>query len=310
MVPPGELIETRAHLSLDGEKEALKPLYLRIDVCTYRGLRDGVPAVLSVLRRAKARATFFVTMGPDASGLALLKLLNPAFAWKMLRTKAGSTYGWATAFYGTLLPSPMVGSGLPDLVRQIRSEGHEVGAHGWDHRRWQDRLPRYDPSRLREEYGRMREAYQAALGVPPDSFAAPAWRVSSELLGLEAESSLAFASDARGTHPFLPTFEGRDYPIPQIPVTLPTLDERLGTITQDAFVDEVVSLAARQTEYCCFAAHAESEGRAHQAELSAILARVDRPAVPLGEAPRSGLPRAPMAMGRVPGRPYDLCVQA
>ena len=288
----------------------MKPLYLRIDVCTYRGLRDGVPAVLEVLRRAKARATFFVTMGPDASGLALLKLLNPAFAWKMLRTKAGSTYGWATAFYGTLLPSPLVGAGLPDLVRQIRAEGHEVGAHGWDHRRWQDRLAKYDPRRLREEYGRMRDAYRSALGTLPDSFAAPAWRVSRELLDLEAESSLLFASDARGTHPFLPTFEGREYPIPQIPVTLPTLDERIGTVTKEAFVEEVVALAARQPEYSCFAAHAESEGRAHQAELSAILSRVGRAAVPLGEAPRSGLPRASMAMGRVPGRPYDLCLQA
>ena len=66
----------------------MTPLFLRVDVCTYRGLRDGVPGVLEVLRAARARATFFVTFGPDASGLALLKLLNPAFAWKMLDRKS------------------------------------------------------------------------------------------------------------------------------------------------------------------------------------------------------------------------------
>ena len=104
-------------------------LRLRVDVCTYRGLRDGVPGVLEVLKGAKARATFYVTFGPDASGLALLKLFNPKFLLKMLRTKAASTYGWATAFYGTLLPSPLVGAGLPDTLRRIRDEDHELNVH-------------------------------------------------------------------------------------------------------------------------------------------------------------------------------------
>jgi len=100
----------------------LTPLRLRIDVCTYRGLRDGVPGVLDVLRRAGARATFFVAMGPDSSGLALLKLLRPSFALKMLRTRAAASYGLATAFYGTLLPAPLVGAGLPGMLRRIRDE--------------------------------------------------------------------------------------------------------------------------------------------------------------------------------------------
>lgn len=287
----------------------MTPLHLRIDVCTYRGLRDGVPALLELLRRAKAKATFFITFGPDASGLALLKLLNPAFAWKMLRTRAGATYGWATAFYGTLLPSPMVGSGLTEVVRRVRDDGHEVGVHGWDHRRWQDRLPKYAPDRLREEFRQMIGAYEKALGTSPASFAAPAWRVTSTLLELEAEAKLQWASDVRGTRPFLPVFEGREHPVPQLPVTLPTLDECQGRMTDLAFVEETLRLASLQPDYCCFTAHAESEGRAHQGALEAILTRSGRPVSPLGEAPRSGLPRRPMGMGRIPGRPYEVCVQ-
>lgn len=288
----------------------MTPLFLRVDVCTYRGLRDGVPGVLEVLRAARARATFFVTFGPDASGLALLKLLNPAFAWKMLRTRAGATYGWASAFYGTLLPSPLVGAGLPDIVRRIRDEGHEVGAHGWDHRRWQDRLPKYPRERLAEEFRSMIEAYEAALGGRPAGFAAPAWLATAELLELEGEAKLAYAADARGRHPFLPIFQGREYPVPQLPVTLPTLDERLGAATPEAFVDEIVKGAAAQPDYACFAAHAETEGRAHRGVLEAVLARVGRPVAPLCEAPRTDLPRRPITMGRVEGRPYDVCVQA
>jgi len=288
----------------------VNPLCLRVDVCTYRGLRDGVPGVLEVLRLAKARATFYVTFGPDASGLALLKLLNPKFALKMVRTKAASTYGWATAFYGTLLPSPLVGAGLPDTLQRIRDEGHEIGVHGWDHRRWQDRLAKYDPDRLRAEFSKMIEAYRSVLGAAPASFAAPAWLLSRDLFELEQKGGFAFARDTRGAAPFLPVFEGKEGSLPQLPVTLATLDECLGRMTPEEFVDESLREAAKQPNYACFTAHAESEGMAYQTVLASFLAKLDRPTCPLGEAKRDDLPRKEIRLGRVPGRPYDVCVQA
>ncbi len=285
----------------------MSPLYLRVDVCTYRGLRDGVPGVLEVLRRAGARATFYVTFGPDCSGLALLKLLRPSFALKMVRSRAASTYGLATAFYGTLLPAPLVGAGLPETVQRIRAEGHEVGAHGWDHRRWQDGLPRFSSGRLRREFSIMLKACHGILGQPAASFASPAWMVTPDLLQVEAESGLRFASDARGTRPFLPVFEGREFPVPQVPVTLPTLDESLGRVTREGFVERTLEALGAQPEFACFTAHAESEGREYRRELEAILARAGRPAVPLSEAPLAGLSRRSMAMGPIPGRPYPVC---
>jgi peptidoglycan/xylan/chitin deacetylase (PgdA/CDA1 family) len=286
----------------------LNPLCLRVDVCTYRGLRDGVPGVLGVLKAAKARATFYVTFGPDASGLALLKLLNPKFALKMLRTKAASTYGWATAFYGTLLPSPLVGAGLPDTLKRIRDEGHEVGVHGWDHRRWQDKLATYASEKLRDEFAKMIDAYRAILGAAPASFAAPAWLLSSDLFDFEQEAGLSFASDTRGTAPFLPRFEGKDGSVPQLPVTLATLDECLGRISPQDFVAESLREAERQPDYACFTAHAESEGMGHKAVLESFLSKLGRPTCPLGEARRGELPRKEIRLGRVPGRPYDVCL--
>lgn len=288
----------------------MKPLCLRVDVCTYRGLRDGVPGVLEVLRRVKARATFYVTFGPDASGLALLKLLNPKFALKMVRTKAASTYGWATAFYGTLLPSPLVGAGLPAVLQRIRQEGHDVGVHGWDHRRWQDRLSKYPTDRLREEFSKMIDAYRSALGEMPASFAAPAWLLTKDLFDLEQEAGLRFGSDTRGVSPFLPVFAGSEGKIPQLPVTLATLDECLGRMTAEEFVEASLKGAAGQPDYACFTAHAESEGMNYQSVLESLLSKVDRPVVPLGEAVRTDLPRQEIRMGRVPGRPYDVCLQS
>jgi len=288
----------------------LTPLRLRVDVCTYRGLRDGVPGVLEVLKRAKARATFYVTFGPDASGLALLKLLNPKFALKMFRTKAASTYGWATAFYGTLLPSPLVGAGLPDVLKRVRDEGHEIGVHGWDHRRWQDRLPKYDPARLKDEFAKMMDAYTTALGAAPASFAAPAWLLSRDLFDLEQQAGLRFGSDTRGTAPFLPVFGGREGSVPQVPVTLATLDECLGRQTPEEFVEESLREAGKQPDYACFTAHAESEGMAYKGVLETFLAKLDRPVGPLGELTTGVLPRKEIRLGRVPGRPYDVCLQA
>src|SRR5262245_59627265 len=82
---------------------------LRIDVCTYQGFREGVPRLLDALAKRKIRATFFTAMGPDRSGLAVLRLFRKkGFLAKMLRTGAGSMYGWRTALYGTLLPAPRI----------------------------------------------------------------------------------------------------------------------------------------------------------------------------------------------------------
>jgi len=287
----------------------VNPLRLRVDVCTYQGFRDGVSEILRILRRRRARATFFVAIGPDSSGRAILNLLKPAFARKMFRTNAAGSYGLATALYGTFLPAPLIGAGRPSTLKRILDEGHELGGHGWDHRRWQDDLEDYSPARLVSEFDRMCGAFRTAAGAEPRAFAAPAWRVSRDLLALEERQGFAFASDARGFRPFLPEFGGRNFSVPQLPVTLPTLDECLGSMTAGDFGKEILRRSATQPDYCCLAVHAETEGRAHRRVLEDILSKIDRPVEPLGLESTKNLPRMPMAMAEIAGRPYPVCVQ-
>jgi undecaprenyl phosphate-alpha-L-ara4FN deformylase len=285
------------------------PLRLRVDVCTRRALRDGVPGALAALKAAGARATFMVTFGPDASGLALLKMLKPSFARKVLRSGGGATYGWASAFYGTLLPAPLVGAGQPDVVRRIRDEGHEVALHGWDHRRWQDRLPRYPRARLRDEFRQMRDAAETILGRPPAGFGAPAWLVSPDLLELEEEAGFQWAGDTRGYAPYLPVLDGRPFRVPQLPVTLPTLDEALALGRGDGFVDEILRRSRSQPDYCCLAAHAEFEGLAFRSSFEKLLRDLDRPISTLGAIPLRELPRRSIIAGRIEGRSYDMSLE-
>jgi undecaprenyl phosphate-alpha-L-ara4FN deformylase len=285
------------------------PLRLRVDVCTYQGLRDGAPEILRILKRRNARATFFVAFGPDSSGRAVFNLLKPSFARKMFRTNAAGSYGLATALYGTVLPAPLIGSGRHSILRRLLDEGHELGVHGWDHRRWQDDLDEYSRAKLASEFDRMCEAFRAATGRAPQAFAAPAWRVSPALLELEARAGLAFASDSRGSVPFLPVFEGRRYSVPQVPVTFPTLDEALVLMSAAEFYRETLAAAQGSGDYACLAVHAEMEGRKYARDFERFLEKLERPVAPLGSTPLEKAAPAAMSMKPFAGRSYMVCVQ-
>ena len=118
-------------------------LGLKIDVCTYEGLRVGVPNLLRLLDRHGVRASFFVALGPDTSGRAIVRAFRPGFLAKMRRTSAIRTYGLRTILSGTLLP-PRHMARLAPTLRAVIAAGHELAIHGYDHRRWQDRLHRMD----------------------------------------------------------------------------------------------------------------------------------------------------------------------
>ena len=197
-------------------------LGLKIDVDTYQGMRRGVPRLLSLLRQEGLRATFFLSIGPDASGRAVLQILkNPHFLKKMVRTRAASLYGFRTALYGTLLPSPKIALSFPDLVRQIMAEGHEVQFHAWDHRRWQDELAVRPETWIRDWFRRGIEGFESLTGRRPASFGAPAWLIDDRVLSLVRDLHLDYLSCTRAKEPFI--HEGTD--LVEIPSDLPCFEE-------------------------------------------------------------------------------------
>jgi peptidoglycan/xylan/chitin deacetylase (PgdA/CDA1 family) len=197
-------------------------LALKIDVDTYQGMKRGVPRLLSLLRENDLRATFYLSIGPDASGRAILQLLkNPRFLKKMIRTRAVSLYGFRTALYGTFLPSPMIALSFPDLVQQIMGEGHEVQFHAWDHRRWQDELTVRPEAWIRDWFNRGIDGFEKLTGKRPASFGAPAWMIDDRVLSVIRCHRFEYLSCTRAKFPFI--HEGVD--LIEIPSDLPCFEE-------------------------------------------------------------------------------------
>jgi undecaprenyl phosphate-alpha-L-ara4FN deformylase len=199
-----------------------KILGLKIDVDTYVGMKRGVPRLLDILDGAGIKGSFFLSMGPDASGRAILQLLkNPRFLKKMIRSNAPGLYGIRTALYGTVLPSPMIALSFPDLVGRIMAAGHEVQFHAWDHRRWQDDLGRHSVEWIRKWFASGFAAFEKLTGRQPEAFGAPAWMIDDRVLNVIRDYPLEYLSCTRAQAPFIHEGTG----LPEIPSNLPCFEE-------------------------------------------------------------------------------------
>lgn len=250
-----------------------KWMCLKVDVDTHDGMRLGVPRLLDAFAAHGVRATFFLSFGPDNSGKAVWNVVRRrGFLRKMLRTRAVRLYGLRTALSGTLLPARMIAVRFPEIVRRIAEEGHEVGVHAWDHRLWQDHLPRLGPSGVAAEFARSFAAFERILGRPPLAVAAPAWCSTATSLEVEDSLGLCYASDMRGGAPGYPELDGYRASTLQIPTTQPCLEEliegRRPDLTQCAA--EVLRPAA-DLEAMVVPLHAEVEGGIYAGFLDLLL---------------------------------------
>ncbi len=240
-----------------------RQLALKIDVDTYRGTREGVPRLVEALKRHNAQATFFFSLGPDHTGRAIKRVFRPGFMDKVSRTSVVEHYGIKTLLYGTLLPGPDIGRKCADIMRGVRDAGFEVGIHCYDHVRWQDCVAKQGVEWTRREMQRAIRRYTEIFGEPPRAHAAAGWQTNRYALRLLQQKGFDYSSDTRGTHPFLPAWDAEIISCPQLPTTLPTLDELFNS--DDATPESVVKRLMQLTSSASsaghvFTLHAELEG--------------------------------------------------
>lgn len=236
---------------------------LKVDVDTLRGTLEGVPALLRLLDRCGVRATFLFSLGPDHTGRAIKRIFRPGFFAKVRRTSVASHYGIRTLLYGTLLPGPDIGRRAGDVMRATAGAGHEVGIHCHDHIRWQDHVARRDAAWTRREMARAAAAFERVFGRPAHAHGAAGWQINPHALAFEEEAGYRWASDTRGSSPFLPVMAGVASRCPQLPTTLPTLDELLGLddITAANAHEHVLASSERDLPAGhVYTLHAELEG--------------------------------------------------
>lgn len=235
---------------------------LKIDVDTLRGTREGVPALSRALQRAGAAATFLFSLGPDHTGRAIRRVFRPGFLSKVSRTSVLEHYGLPTLLYGTLLPGPDIARRGAAQMRAVRDAGFEVGVHCYDHVDWQDNLQRRDADWTARQMRRAVQKFEQVFGTRPRVHGAAGWQMNDTALALEEQLGFAYASDSRGRGPFMPLLGGRRGSVPQLPTTLPTLDELVGIngLTTENVHAELLQRTRAASGPQVFTLHAELEG--------------------------------------------------
>lgn len=281
-------------------------LALKVDIDTYQGMRDGIPQILEILGSRGLHASFFISFGPDRSGLAVFQLLRPRFAYKMLRTNAVGTYGFRTALYGTLLKAPMIGCAFPESIRGLSELGHEIACHAWDHRLWQDWLFFMRQGSIRKWLDRMVGAFTEITAMKPLAFGAPGWCIDQRVLNLVRDYNFEYLSCTRSKEPFI--FEENG--MLEVPSNLPCIEE-VGT---QGVLDSLERYSKSSLPQV-LPVHTEVEGGRYGHDFELILDRalslgyrIERLCDIAKGIERKPLPVRRLKIGRVPNRAFKCAV--
>lgn len=292
-------------------------LALKIDVDTFRGTRIGVPKLVELLKKHEVGATFLFSLGPDHTGRAIKRAFRPGFLGKVGRTSVVSHYGLKTLMYGTLLPGPDIGKRCANVLRSVRDDGFEVGIHTWDHVAWQDGVGTADAAWTDRQMQAARDRFREVFAAEPEVHGAAGWQMNVHAWRRTQSFGFRYASDTRGTHPFLPVVRGEIIACPQLPTTLPTLDELVGLdgTTEANVADRVLDLTRAQRDHV-YTLHAELEGMKLAPVFERLLEgwkdqgyKLTSLASYLGSFPPGPLPLHSVHDGSIPGRSGTLALQ-
>lgn len=165
-----------------------KEFVLRVDIESDKGLREGIPKLLDLLKKYNIKASFYLVMGGESTLFDLLR-----YRGKMKSSMERTIRVWSLAdkIRMALFPRDFVKINLP-VLRRILNEGHELGIHGWKHRAWTRGL---DKINIAQHLKFAIDRYSNLFGRRPLSFCAPGFNTNQEVLRVLEKESIKVISD-------------------------------------------------------------------------------------------------------------------
>ncbi len=161
---------------------------LRVDLESDKGIKEGLPKLLNLLKKYDLKASFYLVIGGESNFLELIKHRGGMKSSGERKIKL-----WRTKekLRMALLPRDFAKKNI-SILKRILDEGHELGLHGWKHREWTRGLNKIDvPNRIKL----CKIKYKSLFGKSPISFASPGFNINEKVLKLLENEGITFISD-------------------------------------------------------------------------------------------------------------------
>lgn len=169
---------------------------LRVDIESDKGIREGIPNLLDLLKKYDIKVSFYLVMGGESNIFEILK-----YNKKMESSAERSIKVWTLAnkLRMALFPKDFIKANK-EILQRILNEGHELGIHGWKHREWTRGL---DKININDKINKAINRYNNLFGQKPISWASPGFNINDNVLSILEKEGIKYISDFSGEKPAL-----------------------------------------------------------------------------------------------------------
>lgn len=232
----------------------MKSFTLRIDLESDKGIKEGVPKLLNLLKKYNIKASFYLSMGGESNLSEILKHRSNLKTSGERKIKLWSLKEKARMAF---IPRDFVNKNKK-ILKRILDEEHELGLHGWKHREWTRSLEKID---LENTIKKSMNKYIRLFGEKPLSFASPGFNVNDKVLKILEKNNIKFMSDFPGE-------KAKKYgKIKNIPMTIlgkdkmPIIEYLVSRGKSDEEILEIMKKEIEKKEISSFYIHGMFEGR-------------------------------------------------
>jgi peptidoglycan/xylan/chitin deacetylase (PgdA/CDA1 family) len=231
-----------------------KTFTLRIDLESQRGIKEGLPKLLDLLKKYNLKVSFYLVMGGESNIFEILKHRK-----KMISSDERKIKIWTLKdkIRMILFPIDFVKANKK-ILKRILDEGHELGIHGWKHRAWTRGL---DEINIEKHLSKSIKKYEKIFGEKPISFTSPGFNINEKVLGELKKQGIKFISDFQDNSP---KYYGK---IKNIPMTIlgerktPIIEYLISIGKKDDEILEIIKNKIKQNNLSSFYIHDLFEAR-------------------------------------------------